>query len=89
MVAESDNLAEIIIILGAILKCEIRRFEYNRSKKALWYFYRLFFTELDTNDLDVKDEWERKRKFRYKESLAFFLKLFSKIILAMKALKYL
>lgn len=75
LVAESDNVIEVInYTLGYNVKCEIGRFEYNRAKKALWYSYRLFFIELDTNDLDLKDEWERNRKCRYKESLAFFLK---------------
>ena len=75
LIAESDNLIEVInYTLGYNVKCEIRRFEYDQSKKALCYSYRLFFSELDTNDVDVKEEWERKRKFRYKESLAFFLR---------------
>ncbi len=75
LVAESYNLIEVInYTLGYNVKCQIKRFEYNRAQKALWYSYRLFFTELDTNDLDVKKEWERNRKCRYKESLAFFLK---------------
>jgi hypothetical protein len=75
LVAESDKLIEVInYTLGYSVKCEIRKFEYNKAQKALWYSYLLFFTELDTNDLDVKDEWERNRKCRYKESLAFFLK---------------
>jgi hypothetical protein len=75
LIAESDNLIEIInYTLGYNVKCEIRRFEYNLAQKALCYSYRLFFTELDSNDVDVKEEWERKRKLRYKESLAFFLR---------------
>lgn len=75
LVAESANLIEVInYTLGYNIKCEIGRFEYNETKKALWYSYRLFFTELDTNDLGVKAEWERNRKCRYKESLAFFLR---------------
>lgn len=75
LIAESDNLIEVInYTLGYNVKCEIKRFEYDRAKKALCYSYRLFFTELDTGDIDVKEEWKRKRKLRYKESLAFFLR---------------
>ncbi len=75
LIAESDNLIEVInYTLGYNVKCEIRKFEYDQAQKALCYSYRLFFTELDTSDVDVKEEWERKRKFRYKESLAFFLR---------------
>jgi hypothetical protein len=75
LIASSDNLIEVInYTLGYNVKCEIMKFEYNQPKKALCYSYRLFFTELDTSDLDVKEDWTRNRKCRYKESLAFFLR---------------
>jgi len=75
LVAESDYPVEVInYTLGYDIKCEIRKFEYDQSPQALRYSYRLFFAELDTNDLDVKAEWERNRQNRYKESLPFFLR---------------
>lgn len=75
LIAGSDNLIEVInYTLGYNIKCEIRKFEYNQTTKALCYSYRLFFTELDTNDLDVKEDWENNRIRKYKESLAFFLR---------------
>ena len=75
LIAESDNLIEVInYTLGYNIKCEIMKFEYNQPKKVLCYSYRLFFTELDTSDVDVKEDWENNRIRKYKESLAFFLR---------------
>ena len=75
LIAESDNLIEVInYTLGYNVKCEIIKFEYDQPQKALCYSYRLFFTELDTSDLDVKEDWENNRIRKYKESLPFFLR---------------
>ena len=75
LIAESNNLIEVInYTLGYNVKCEIMKFEYNKPKNALCYSYRLFFTELDTSDVDVKEDWENNRIRKYKESLAFFLR---------------
>lgn len=78
LTARSDNPIEIINYkLGYKVKCEILNFEYTQSLKRCDYTYRLFFTELDTNDLDVKEEWENNRIKKYKESLAYFLRSLS------------
>ena len=78
LTAQSDNPIEIINYkLGYNIKCEILNFEYTQSLKRCDYTYRLFFTELDTNDLDVKEEWETNRIKKYKESLAYFLRSLS------------
>ncbi len=75
LTAQSDNPIEIINYkLAYNVKCEILNFEYTQSLKRCDYTYRLFFTELDTNDLDVKEEWENNRLKNYKESLAYFLR---------------
>ena len=79
LTAQSDNPIEIInYYLGYNVKCEILNFEFTQSSKRFEYTFRLFFTELDTNDLDVKEEWEKNRIKKYKESLAYFLRSLSK-----------
>ena len=60
--------------LGYNIKCEIKKFEYDQALEKLNYTYRLFFTELDTNDLDVKEERGENRIRKYKQSLSFFLR---------------
>lgn len=76
--AQSENPIEIINYkLGYNIKCEILNFEYTESLKRCDFTYRLFYTELDTNDLDIKEDWESNRKKKYKESLAYFLRSLS------------
>ena len=75
LIAQSDYPIEVNnYTLGYNIKCEIIKFEYNQATKASSYTYRLFFTVLDTNDIDVKEEWEENRIRRYKQSLPFFLR---------------
>lgn len=75
LVAKSDNLIEVInYTLGYNVKCEIIKFEYDQAQKAFCYSYRLFFAELNTIDVDIKEGWENNRIRTYKESLAFFLR---------------
>jgi hypothetical protein len=67
LIAESDDLIEVVnYTLGYNLKCEIIKFDYDQPQKALCYSCRLLFTELDTSDLDVKEDWENNRIRKYK-----------------------
>jgi hypothetical protein len=57
LITRSDYPIEVNnYTLGYNIKCEIKKFEYDQALEKLNYNYRLFFTELDTNDLDVKEE---------------------------------
>ena len=75
LVAESDYPIEIINYdLGYNLKVEIDKFEYDLKTRSSRFAYRIFFTELDTNDSDVKDQWKRQRQKKFKESLSYFFR---------------
>lgn len=75
LVAESDYPIEINNYdLGYNLKVEIDKFEYDLKTRSSCFAYRIFFTELDTNDSDVKDQWKRHRQKKFKESLSYFFR---------------
>jgi len=75
LVAESDYPIEMINYdLGYNLRVEIDKFEYDLKTRSNCFAYRIFFTELDTNDSDVKDQWERLRQKKFKESLPYFFR---------------
>lgn len=75
LMAESEYPIEIINYdLGYKISCEINEFKYDETQGKLNYTYRLFYTELDTSDIEVKEDWENNRIIKYKESLAYFVR---------------
>lgn len=53
--AESEYPIEIINYdLGYKITCEIKEFKYDETLHKLNYTYRLFYTDLDTCDIEVK-----------------------------------
>jgi len=59
---------------GYSISCEVQKFEYDKWSKELKQKYRLYYSELDTSDVEVKQDWAQKRKKMYKKSMYYFLK---------------
>lgn len=75
LMAESEYPIEIINYdLGYKITCEIKEFKYDETLHKLNYTYRLFYTDLDTCDIEVKKDWEINRTIKYEESLAYFVR---------------
>lgn len=75
LVAESEYPIEIINYdLGYKLNCEINEFKYDETHRKLNYTYRLFYSEIDTNDAELIEKWKITREKKYKESLAYFVR---------------
>ena len=75
LIAECEYPVEIINYdLGYQIKCEIIEFKFDGSQQRLDYTYRLFYTEIDTNDTEIKKDWASAREKKYKESLAYFFR---------------
>lgn len=60
--------------LGYKIECEIQEFEYDKWSGQLKQNYRLFYSELDTSDINVKDGWLKNRRAYHRRSLYFFFK---------------
>jgi len=75
LIAECEYPVEIINYdLGYQIKCEIIEFKFDESQQRLDYTYRLFYTEIDTDDTEIKEEWANAREKKYKESLTYFFR---------------
>ena len=75
LIAESEYPIEIINYdLGYKISCEINEFKYDESHRKLDYTYKLFFSEIDTNDATLIEKWKLTREKKYKESIAYFVR---------------
>jgi len=75
LVARCEYPLEILnYSLGYRIMCEIQEFEYDSWSAELKQNYRLYYSELDTSDTAVKNEWIKNRRLSYQKSLYFFFK---------------